>query len=226
MDSHIIEEILDEFDSVFQNADTGTAALRVLKEKGIANDDELAPYLEEAATASSVKWRATRLRLARLLESAAKSMEDELTEQQRKAQAEAAAAEQYARKSRRTHPKPERKAETKRDGKEGAHSETPAKPEAQDRKQKPSTGKETKPDQEKHLAEASQHKSTATPSDEKREPRPEQKERRSEAERNDSREATEEKPAVGEQAGPETPSTTGKGQPAAGKSSQAERKPA
>jgi len=89
VDSDIIEEILDEFDSVFQNADTGAAVLRVLKEKGIANDDELAPYLEEAATASSVKWRATRLRLTRLLESAAKSMEDELTEKQRKAQEEA-----------------------------------------------------------------------------------------------------------------------------------------
>ena len=165
MDSDIIEEILDEFDSVFQSADTGTAALRVLKEKGIANDAELAPYLEAAATASSVKWRATRLRLARLLESAAKSMEDELTEKQEKAQEEAEAAEQYARKSRRTHPKPERKAEIKRDGKEGANSETPAKPEAKHEKQKPSTGKETKPDQEKPSAEASQHKSTTTPSE-------------------------------------------------------------
>lgn len=104
MNSQLIDEILDELDPIFQNADASAGIVRLLKDKGIVNDDELAPYLEQAATAGSIKWRATRLRLARLLESAVKTIEEELREEQKKATEEAKAAEKEPRKSRGTPP--------------------------------------------------------------------------------------------------------------------------
>jgi hypothetical protein len=51
--------------------------LQFLKDKGIATDEELVPYLEQAATASNVKWRAGRLRIKHLLASAMRSTEEE-----------------------------------------------------------------------------------------------------------------------------------------------------
>ena len=225
MDSQVIEEILDELDGIFQNADTGAAALRLLKDKGIVNDDELAPYLEQAATASSVKWRAARLRLARLLESAAKSVEDELTEKQRKAQDEAKAAEQHDRKSRRG-PRPEPKSDTKPERQEDAISETPAKEEAQGEKHGPSAEKETKPKHETPSADASAGKPTTTPPQDKKEPGQEKKEHRSDTERHDSREVSKHKPAAEEKASPQPPRTAEKHQPAEGQSAEPERKPA
>jgi len=75
MDSEIVEQILDELDPIFKGSETAAAIVQFLKDKKIATDAELAPYLEQAATAGSVKWRATRLRLARLLEAAEKSIE-------------------------------------------------------------------------------------------------------------------------------------------------------
>jgi hypothetical protein len=48
--------------------DTKCAAiLQFLKDKGIANEDELAPYFEQAGNASSVRWRVTRVRINHLL---------------------------------------------------------------------------------------------------------------------------------------------------------------
>ena len=68
MDSAITDEILEELSSVLQKVEAQSAAiLEFIKEKGIANEDELAPYLQRANEASSVRWRATRVRLAHLL---------------------------------------------------------------------------------------------------------------------------------------------------------------
>ena len=92
MNAQLIEEILDELDPIFQSTGTSAGIVRLLKDKGIVNDDDLAPYLEQAATAGSIKWRATRLRLERILKSAVKSIEDELSEKQKKALEEAKAA--------------------------------------------------------------------------------------------------------------------------------------
>src|SRR5437868_12814349 len=68
MDSETAEQILDELAPTFQKLETESAAIvQFLKAKGVANDDELAPYIEQAANASSVRWRAIRVRMARLL---------------------------------------------------------------------------------------------------------------------------------------------------------------
>ena len=50
--------------------------LQFLEENGIASAEQLAPYLEQASAASSVRWRALRVRMGRLLSTAQKS-EDE-----------------------------------------------------------------------------------------------------------------------------------------------------
>src|SRR5262249_34357849 len=70
-------------------------------------------YLEQAAAAGSIKWRATRLRLGRLLESAVKSIEEELNEQQRKVLEEIRSADRRPRKPRRK----QARAETEHDAK-------------------------------------------------------------------------------------------------------------
>jgi hypothetical protein len=68
MDSAIIDEILEELSSALQRAEAqSTAILEMIKEEGIAKEDELAPYLQRANEASSVRWRATRVRIGHLL---------------------------------------------------------------------------------------------------------------------------------------------------------------
>jgi hypothetical protein len=72
MKSEIADEILEELGSTFQKLETQCAALlEFVKDKGIVNEDELAPYMERAAAASAVRWRGTQVRMARLLASAA-----------------------------------------------------------------------------------------------------------------------------------------------------------
>jgi hypothetical protein len=72
MNSQIADEIVEELASTFQKLETQSAALlEFVKDKGIAKEDDLAPYMELAAAASAVRWRATRVRMARLLASAA-----------------------------------------------------------------------------------------------------------------------------------------------------------
>jgi hypothetical protein len=74
MDPEIVEQIFDELFPTFQSLETQSAAImQFLKDKGIASEDQLAPYLEQAANASSVRWRVARLRMARLLAAADKS---------------------------------------------------------------------------------------------------------------------------------------------------------
>src|SRR6266566_4725425 len=81
MNSQIADEILEELSSALQRLDTQSAALlEFVKDKGIAKDDELAPYLERAAAASAVRWRATRVRMAHLFASAEKKAEERSTD--------------------------------------------------------------------------------------------------------------------------------------------------
>jgi hypothetical protein len=49
--------------------------LQFLKEENYATDEQLAPFMEQAANASNVRWRAARLRMTSLLHSAMKDME-------------------------------------------------------------------------------------------------------------------------------------------------------
>ena len=68
MDEKTTQLILDELFSSLENLETQSAAImQFLKEKGGASDEQLAPYLEQAGRASSIKRRAARVRLDYLL---------------------------------------------------------------------------------------------------------------------------------------------------------------
>ncbi|HEX3102879.1 MAG TPA: hypothetical protein VHQ22_00415 [Terriglobales bacterium] len=68
MDSKITQEILDDLIPSLKALDTRSAAiLELLKHEGIASDEKLAPYLEQAASASNVRWLGVRVRIERLL---------------------------------------------------------------------------------------------------------------------------------------------------------------
>ena len=74
MDSKIAEQIVDDLAPTFERIESQSAAiLQFMKEKGIATDEQLAPYLEQASAASSVRWRALRVRMVRLFSMAEKS---------------------------------------------------------------------------------------------------------------------------------------------------------
>src|SRR5947208_817023 len=87
MNSQIADEILEELSSTLQKLETQSVALlEFVKDKGIAKDDDLAPYLERAAAASAVRWRATRVRMAHLFASADKAEEQAAIAKQETAQ--------------------------------------------------------------------------------------------------------------------------------------------
>jgi len=72
-----IREILDELFSLLESLETQSLALRqFLKDQGIATDEKLKPYLDQAGNASSVKWRAARARMQYLLSPVAKQTND------------------------------------------------------------------------------------------------------------------------------------------------------
>lgn len=79
-----LTELVDDILQMFQLAESRSAALlQLLKDKGIVSDDELAPYLEQAANASSVKRRAARVRFESSIKSATKGI-DEVAQQSAK----------------------------------------------------------------------------------------------------------------------------------------------
>jgi hypothetical protein len=70
MDPTVTEEILNDLIPSLEALETkSTAVLEFLKKEGIASDEKLAPYLEQAASASNVRWLAVRVRVERLLSS-------------------------------------------------------------------------------------------------------------------------------------------------------------
>ena len=72
-----IKEILDELFSLLESLETQSLAItQFLKDQGIATDEKLAPYLDRAGNASSVKWRAARARMQYLLSPVAKKTDD------------------------------------------------------------------------------------------------------------------------------------------------------
>lgn len=75
----IAHEILEQLFSSLEALETQSAALlQFLKDKGIANDEELAVHFEQAGKASSVRWRAVRVRIDHLLSSAIKASAEQV----------------------------------------------------------------------------------------------------------------------------------------------------
>jgi hypothetical protein len=85
MDAATAKQIFDELFSSLEDAETKCMGLlEFLKGKGIATDEELAPYLEGAGRASSVRWLAARVRMEYLLSSAKPSEKNEAKETEKK----------------------------------------------------------------------------------------------------------------------------------------------
>lgn len=81
MDEESVLQIVDEFLSSLEPLDTQSAALvQFLKAKGIASDEELAPFLQQAGNASNVRWLAARVRIKSLISSAMKTVESKPVE--------------------------------------------------------------------------------------------------------------------------------------------------
>jgi len=80
MNVDLAEELLNELGSSLEDLETQHAALfQFLKDNGIFTDEQIAPYLEQAGKASSVRWRAARIRLEALIRTE-RQREEELGE--------------------------------------------------------------------------------------------------------------------------------------------------
>jgi hypothetical protein len=76
VDINVAEQVLEELFPSLEALETQNAAiLQFLKDKGIATDQQLGPYLEQAGNASSVRWRAAKIRIKSIIASATKSAE-------------------------------------------------------------------------------------------------------------------------------------------------------
>ena len=72
VDNQVAEELLHQLGESLESLETQVGALlEFLKDTRLVSDDQLAPYLKRASDASSVRWRATRVRLEHVFAMAA-----------------------------------------------------------------------------------------------------------------------------------------------------------
>jgi hypothetical protein len=85
MDPKITQEILDDLIPSLEALEAkSTAVLEFLKGEGIASDEKLAPYLEQAVNASNVRWLGVRVRIEHLLSAAEKDSAEKRTDKEDK----------------------------------------------------------------------------------------------------------------------------------------------
>ena len=172
MDQGLIDEILEELSSAMERVETqSAAALEFLKEKGVAKDEDLAPYLERAGNASSVRWQATRVRLSRLLSSLEKREQAEQPESQ--AERKQVEPEKKPEKAEAKNESQERKPanESPKSAKSDRPQETvkaangPKRKEQREEKNEPQQKTEEKPDQQKSSEPKQQDQDNPKPAD-------------------------------------------------------------
>jgi len=115
-----IAEIFDEMFTLLEDIETRNAALfEYMKEQGGVTDEKLAPYLDRAAAASDVRWRAARARMEHVLapkpKSATEVGKDEKLKEPSSSKAQAKGKEA---ESSGTKPQGEKKQEPKADSKD------------------------------------------------------------------------------------------------------------
>jgi hypothetical protein len=92
-----IAEIFDDVFTLMEDLETRSAALlEYMKEQGGVTDEKLAPYLDRAAAASDVRWRATRARMEHLLAPKRRSTTDTGKDEKTKGGAQPQAKEKDA----------------------------------------------------------------------------------------------------------------------------------
>ncbi len=110
MDETIVNQILDELFSSFEDAETQSGGILLfLKSQGIATEQQLAPFFEQAGNASNVRWRAARVRMGALLASALKPAAD--SEKTREVSQESPQAAKPAEASQTEENSPEQESE-------------------------------------------------------------------------------------------------------------------
>jgi hypothetical protein len=106
MNEEFAKEILQDLISSLEALETQTAAiLQYLNDKEPADKEALASCLERAGQASSIRWRAARARIDRLLSSAMKSVEEEVGKEAPKPKA--SNQEEEADREKKTTQRPE-----------------------------------------------------------------------------------------------------------------------
>ncbi len=84
MNVELAEELVDALGSSLEDLEAGQAALiQFLKDQGIVTEDQFAAYLKQAGKASSVRWRAARVRLQHLIEGE-KAREEKAAEEKKR----------------------------------------------------------------------------------------------------------------------------------------------
>jgi hypothetical protein len=110
MDPEAFKPILEELFSSLEPLDAqNSAMLALLKAKGLATQEEFAPFLQEASNAASVRWLAVRVRTAALI---ANLMRPEQTAAEEKTEESQPEDHPPAQEEARDEPKPHPSGET------------------------------------------------------------------------------------------------------------------